>query len=479
MLLVCIQKRMFGKVRIKNLFVLGAALVVVATSVSGSRAAYLSPKEETELGERFLASISSQYEFADYPYITQYMNELGAHIGSQIEVPYFPLKFYVIKDNTVNAFAAPAGHVFFFSGLIGILDDADELASILAHELAHVSARHLASRIDRSQKIGLATLAGMLAGILVGGEVGGALMTGSVAAGIQAELGYSREDERQADQLGFKYTQLSGFNPAGMLTALHKIQRENWYGTQEIPAYLLTHPGAPERMATIESMLRGYEQTPNHETTKNLRAFFPIFQTMVIALCLDKEEAARELEKRLLNDPGSGRAHYGLGLILQRQGKLNEALEHFKIADRENSDSIPVMFSLAETYQMLGEYEDSVSILRRALELSPKEREILFLLGVSLQRLEQYGQASEIYERLTFLPPVKDMVYYNLGLVYGREGTLSLAHYNLGIYFSKLRSREKALFHFEKARELVRNDPDLQDKIEKALEDMRKPHSPQ
>ena len=470
---------MCGKVRIKSLFILGATLAVMATSVSGSRAAYLSPKEETELGERFLASISSQYEFADYPYIMQYMNELGDYIGSHIEVPYFPLKFYVIKDSTVNAFAAPAGHIFFFSGLIGILDDADELASILAHELGHVSARHLVSRIDRSQKIGLATLAGMLAGILVGGEVGGALMTGSVAAGIQAELGYSREDERQADQLGFKYTQLSGFDPAGMLTALQKIQRENWYGTQEIPAYLLTHPGAPERMATIESMLRGYEKTPDHETTKKLRAFFPIFQTMVIALCLDKEQAARELEKRLRNNPSSGTAHYGLGLILQREGKLNEALEHLKIADNKNADSIPVMFSLAETYQMLGEYEDSLSILRRALEVSPKDKEILFLLALSLQELEQYGQASEIYERLTFLPPVKDMVYYNLGIVYGRQGKLALAHYNLGIYFSKLRSREKALFHFEKANELVRNDAALQNKIEKALADMKKSHAPQ
>ena len=465
--------------RIKNLFILGTLLVVTATSASDSRAAYLSPKEETELGARFLASISSQYEFADYPYILQYMNELGAYIGNHIEVPYFPLKFYVIKDSTINAFAAPAGHVFFFSGLISILDDADELASILAHELAHVSARHLASRIDRSQKIGLATLAGVLAGILVGGEVGGALMTGSLAASIQAELGYSREDERQADQLGFKYTQLSGFDPAGMLTALQKIQRETWYGSQEIPAYLLTHPGAPERMATIDSMLRGYEKTRDHETTGKLRAFFPIFQTMVIALCLDKEQAARELEKRLRNDPGSSTAHYGLGLILQREGKLNEALEHFEIAGKRNADSIPVMFSLAETFQMLGRYEDSVSVLKKALELSPKDKEISFLLAMSLQELEHYSQASEIYERLTFLPPVKDMVYYNLGIVYGREGKLALAHYYLGVYFSKLGSREKALFHFEKAKELVRNDDALQRKIEKALGDIKKPHSPQ
>ena len=93
----------------------------------------------------------------------------------------------------------------------------------------------------------------------------------------------------------------------------------------------------------------------------------------------------------------------------------------------------------------------------------------MYLLALSFQNLEQYGQASSIYEKLTFLPPVDDEVYYNLGLVYGRQGKLALAHYNLGIYFTKLRSKEKALFHFEKARELAQSDPALRERIDKAL----------
>jgi len=197
--------------KIKNFFILCATLLIIHIPLSDSRASLLSPEEETELGEGFLKRIRSQYEFADYPYIAQYINNLGNFIGRQIEVPYFPLHFYVIKDTSINAFAAPAGHVFFFSGLIKIMDNVDELASVLAHELGHVSARHLAVRIERSTKIGMATMAAILAGVLIGGEATGALMTGSIAAGAQAELGYSREDERQADQLGFKYTHISGF----------------------------------------------------------------------------------------------------------------------------------------------------------------------------------------------------------------------------------------------------------------------------
>ncbi|UCG64517.1 MAG: M48 family metalloprotease [Deltaproteobacteria bacterium] len=455
--------------RIKSLFILIVAFLVSATALADSQAALLSPQEETKLGQRFLASISAHYEFSDYPYIVQYINDLGAYIGRQVEVPYFPLEFYVIKDNTINAFAAPAGHVFFFSGLIMVMDNVDEFASVLAHELGHVSARHLAAKIERSQKMSLATMAGILAGILIGGEAAGALITGSMAAGIQAELGYSRDDERDADQLGLKYTYLSGFDPEGMVTVLQKMQRESWYGGQGTPSYLLTHPGAAERMANIEAMSRGHKMMPEPDETKKLRLRFPIFHTMVVALCDDKEAATRVFRKILQTDPKSSMAHYGLALILQREGNIHEALSHFSAALRENPNSVPILFSMGNAYQTIGEYENSVSILKKARKLSPKDTNILYLLALSFQNLEQYGQASKIYEKLTFLPPVNDRVYYNLGLVYGRQGKLARAHYNLGIYFTKLRRREKALFHFEKAKELAQSDPALRQRIDKAL----------
>jgi len=195
-----------AKVKIKRIFVYIASLFVIIILSANQGGAFLSTKDETELGKRFLNRIHSQFELAEYPYLIEYINNLGLYIGRQIEVPYFPLNFYVIKNDTINAFAAPAGHVFFFSGLITIMENIDELASVLAHELGHVSGRHLALRIERSKKIGLATMAGILAGILIGGEAAGALITGSMAAGIQTELGYSRDNERQADQLGLKYT---------------------------------------------------------------------------------------------------------------------------------------------------------------------------------------------------------------------------------------------------------------------------------
>jgi predicted Zn-dependent protease len=462
------------KMKSKRFFIFFAALILIATPLTKPLASLLSPEDERKLGERFLKSINSQYEFADYPYIVQYINDLGTYIGRQIEVPYFPLNFYVVKENTVNAFAAPAGHVFIFSGLIIALEDVDELASVIAHELGHVSARHLALRIERSKKINMATIAGVLAGVLVGGKAASALATGSLAAGVQTELGYSREDEGQADRLGFQYVHMSGFNPGGMISVLKKMTRENWYQTGETPQYLLTHPGASERIVGIEAMFQGCEKLPDSEMTKKLRSNFPIFHTMVIAYCHDKDAAVRMFKKGLLSDPESPLDNYGLGLALERGGDMHEAINHFKKAFQKSPESIPIMFSLAKTYQAEGQHENSISILKEALALAPQDKEILFLMAQSLQELERYEESSKIYERLTFLPPVKDRVYYNLGLVYGRQGNLDLAHYNLGIYFAKLNVKEKALFHFNKAKELAANKPALKEKIDKALMDLER-----
>lgn len=460
------------KFRVKPLLIVTAMLFILNLSFAGPLGAYLTTEEEIELGEQFLANIKSQHKLAEYPYLTQYINDLGTHIGRHIEVPYFSLNFYVVNEQIINAFAAPGGHVFIFSDLVIMLDDIDELACILAHELGHVSARHLAARIERSKRIGMATMAGVLAGILVGGKAAGPLVTGSIAAGVQAELGYSREDERQADQIGFRLADASGFDPGGMVIVLKKIQREHWYGGDAIPPYLQTHPGAPERMANIEAMLQGYGKKPDHDKTKQLRSRFPLFKTMVTALCMEEEDAIREFTKRLRSDPKSALALYGLGLVLERAGRITEALDHFRQSLNESPNSIEVMFSMGNAYLGNGQYEESLSILEKALALAPRDKEILYLYALSLQNLERYNVAAKIYERLTFLPPVKDRVYYNLGFVYGRQGNLALAHYNLGIYFTKLRKRTQALFHFQKAEELAAEKPALREKIRNALRDL-------
>ncbi len=447
------------------------SLIIVFQPYGGVSGAFaLSTEEERILGEKFLIQVRQNFDLVDDDFAQQYMNELGHYLTRSLKTEYFPFHFYVVKDNDLNAFAGPGGHIFVFSGLINEMDEVDELAAVVAHEIAHVSARHLASRIEQNKKLGLATLAGMLAGILIGGQAGAAVIAGAQGAAIQAQLHYSREDERQADQLGFKYTDEAGFDPAGLIGALKKIQKNQWIGTDKVPAYLLTHPTGPERMSNLDVMLRDHMKRPENRVTGGFRELFPLFKTIVRAKSVDPPDAERVFNGQLDRDPDSALANFGLGMVWKERAEYDRALEHFEKALKGQPDSVPILRNLGETYQLKGQDAKALEVFEKALRVNGQDRSTLFLLAVSYQNLEKYREAIDLYEKLAALGPAREEVFYNLGVSYGREGRLALAHYNFGIYFRRLGKGEKAKFHFQKALDLSKNDPALTGRIHKAME---------
>jgi len=188
----------------------------------------ISAKKEQELSEEFLKAVFKRFEIIDDPLIVKYINNIGNRIVATLPPQPFKYHFYVIKEDAYNAFAGPAGHIFIFSGLIEAMDNEEELAGIIGHEISHVVCRHISKRIERSKKISALSLAGIAAGILLGiagaGEAAQAVMVGSQAAGHSAALAYSREDEMQADEIGLKYLKKAGYNGKELITILQKIK---------------------------------------------------------------------------------------------------------------------------------------------------------------------------------------------------------------------------------------------------------------
>jgi len=463
------------KTKTKNIYRLTISLSLMIFLIFPFRAREinafaLSVEEETIAGEKFLAMIRKQLDIVDDDFANEYINDLGHYLIRPLETRPFPFRFYIIKDNTLNAFAGPGGHIFLFSGLIEVMDEIDELAAVVCHEIGHVSARHLAQRIEQNKKIGLATMAGVLAAVLLGGKAAGAIMTGSMAASIQAQLTYSRNDERQADQLGFKYMDESGFDPSGMITTLKNLSKGQWLGTGGIPPYLLTHPGGPERISNIETMLTGYIPKPGNRQTAKYRKLFPFLKTILRAKYVDPHEAEKLFNMEIENDPESKLAHLGLGILWKKRSEYDLAADHFQEALKGLPDSSYILRNLGETYQLKGQDTRAIRVLEKALRIDNQDRASLYLLAVSYQNLEAYPEAIRIYERLTLMKPVKDEVFYNLGVSYGRQGRLALAHYNSGIYFKRLRNMREAGFHFHKADELSKNDSALRNRIRKAME---------
>lgn len=442
-------------------------LVALFISMRGATLQALSIHDEETLGQRFLASIRYQFDILEDDFANDYINALGHYLIKPVQPKHFRYHFYIIKLNQINAFAAPGGHIFFYSGLIQAMDKIDELASVMCHEIGHVAARHLSQRVERASKIGLAQMAGMLAGIFVGGGAGAAMMAGTQAAGMQSQLAYSRTDERQADQLGFKYMNQSGFDPSGSITMLEKLQKGQGAGPNTIPQYLLTHPGGPERISNTEAMLGDYEPKPGNEFTATLNAFFPLFRAVVVANSLDPAEAEDLFMMELDNDPRSVPANLGLGIVFKLSWEYELAVDHLKKAQAEAPRSVPVLVNLGETYQLMGEDRQAIAVLQKALAVDSRNRGALFLLANTYQSLEDHENAIPLYKKLTVLGPVKNQVYYNLGVSYGRVNRLGWAHYNFGIFFARRGNREKAEFHFNTAMGHAEYDPALKRRIQK------------
>lgn len=432
----------------------------------------LSIEEERILGNKFLLEVRKYFKLVDDDFVNQFINDLGHHLIGSLETRPFPFRFYVINSKALNAFAAPGGHIFVYSGLIEGMDEIDELASVVCHEIAHVTARHIAARIEQGKKIGLATMAGVLAGAFIGGKAASAVMTGSIAAGIQAQLHYSRNDERQADQLGFKYMDAAGFNPKDMITTLNKIQRGQGFGSDRVPSYLRTHPSGPERMADLDILLSNYNAKSETGQSAKLRAVFPFFKAMITVACATPQEAEQIFKRQLEKEPGSPSALFGLGSLSKARSEYEVAIDHFEEALKGMPDYPPILKKLGETYIQADQDKEGIKILERVLKIDERDKSALFLLAKAYQDLEEYAKAIALYERLKTMEPVKNEVFYNLGMSYGREDKLALAHYHFGVHFKRLENLEKAKYHLEKAEGLSGGNPVLRDQIQRARRDI-------
>jgi predicted Zn-dependent protease len=431
----------------------------------------ISLEEERAMGDKILAQILSSGLVVEDEFVNKYISGLGQYLTRGLETKHFPYDFHVIRDSSWNAFATPGGHIFMFTGLIEIMEDVEELAGVLCHEIAHVSARHISQRIEQSKKLSWATMAGMLAGLVLGGAAGGALMQGSMAAGQAAQLAYSREHERQADQMGFEYMRRSSYNPAGMAATFIKMQRSPMLDPDAIPPYLLTHPMGPERIANIEMMARNTPvPTMMSAEAAVYKKYFKHVKTILRAKYYDPDVAEKIFNSELKSGSDPSLSHFGLGVVAKRRGEYTLAIKHFEVALKRNPRSKNILTHLGETYQLQGEDSKAISCFRKVLNVDKYDKQALFLMAMSYQNLGQYPRAIPLYEKLSTMKPVKAEVYYNLGVCYGRQKKLGLAHFNFGIYFIQVRNPKKSQFHFNKARSLAGNDQRLIQRIDEMLE---------
>ena len=439
----------------------------------------ISIKEEKELREEFMRYVNRYYEIIDDPLIMSYINETGQKILSQIPSQPFDYRFFVIKENVYNAFAIPAGYIFVNSGLLLAMADEDELAGILAHEISHVVCRHISQRIDRSKKIDLATMAGVVAGVFLGvaggsAEAAQALTLGSMAASQTLQLAYSRDDERQADQFGLDYLEQAGYSAEGLLVILKKIRSRQWFGTNQIPTYMMTHPAVEERIAYIDAWLGSKTDSDRkHLKTENPSKPFVRIQNRLRALYADPKDAARFFETGLKKNPADPDLTHGYGLLLARLGNRKEAIGYLQDALTRDALDPSVLSDLGRVYFLDGNMKEALKILQGAASLPGANAEGLYYLGRTYMELEEFNSAADTLESLIEGHHAFTKAYLAIGEAYGKLGRIPEAHFFLGLYHFKKGDDRTAYYHLMRAQKGLK-DPKKLEEINQALKSIGK-----
>ena len=400
-------------------------------------------KEEEEMSRQMMAMIYKHYDVIDDPVIVPYVNKIGQRILATLPKQPFTYHFHVINDDVYNAFATPAGHIFVYTGLLNAMNEEEELAGIMGHEIAHVYCRHISQKIERSKKISMATLAGVAAGVLMGlggaGEAASAVTMGSVAAGQSAELAYSRENEMQADQLGVEFLTKAQYSAGGLLAILKKIRSKTWFGSNQIPTYLMTHPAVEERIAFISSWLENYNQNHKPIALVNPEAFDRVHARSEISYG-DEEIVLSKLASEVAKNPKDPLAHHRYGLILARTGNYKEAISQMRIALTKRAFDPYILKDFGWVYYLDGQYQQALKTLESACTMIPKDAECKFYLGRTQMEMGDLAGASDSLLQVTRDFPQYTEAYYFLGQSLGKQQQLGDAHYYLGVFY--LRSRD-------------------------------------
>ncbi len=245
---------------------------------------HLDSRQEKQIGQAFLRRLINDPAFlADYE-LQHYLQTLGDSVGQHADLRGTRLTFNLIRNNDLNAFAVPGGYITFNTGLVLSTDNESELAAVIAHEIAHLTQRHLPKLIARANQNQLPAMAAIIGSILIGGQAGAAGITLTGAAMESDRLAFTRDFEREADAIGIKMLAQSGYDPQSMVTFFEKLEQHNRIDSG-VPGFLRTHPLSYTRIAESEARAQNY---PEHKHVSSFEYY--LAKARIRALYVERQK---------------------------------------------------------------------------------------------------------------------------------------------------------------------------------------------
>ena len=392
-------------------------------------------KDEKEMGEKFDVMVRSNLPIIEDPEVKQYVDYMLARLVKAIPPQPFTFKATTILHNSLNAFAVPGGYVYVFTGLIMNLDKEEELAGVLAHELAHVTQRHVASRLQKAQFVTLGSLLLAVAGVAAGGAGGGALAMGALGAGQSAMLNYSRLDENEADQIGLQYLIAAGYPPEGMVAGFKVLRQKSWMSGISVPTYLSTHPALGDRINGLQARIQTMGKSVQNRNQDNKR--FTRVKTLLWARYGDDQAALQRFSG------SDGLSSMGRGIVLARQNRINEASTAFDQALKAAPDDPLVLREAGAFHYRKGDMGRADGLLSKAMRIDPKDYMAAFFYARMLDETNRQAHAANYYKQVLRYVPEDAEVHDAYARSLGKTGNTPDAYIHMA--YSAIYSHNKKL----------------------------------
>ena len=465
------------------LFVSGVAEETVALdnshlqlpSLGETSAGLISVTEEYERGQMVLRYYRAALPISQDPFIETYLQGLLQTLVTFSDLPNKKLELLVLDNPQLNAFAAPGGIVGVNTGIFLSAENEHQLASILAHELAHLSQRHYARRVQQGKKSFAVTLAGVIASLMLAsaGE-GDAAMAGillSQSATRDSSLKFSREMEKEADRIGLRTLIQANFDPQGMPSMFEEMLKQTRYRTH-IPDFLLSHPVTESRISDTASRVQKLPRKyyPQNEDYQLIRA----------RVMLRHEENPQNSVKRFKTELESPNkriseitASYGYTLSLIAIKQFDEARK--ALAQLKAIVKNPVIHALTEADIAAGEldFDTAIDVLKTALRSNPNNHALNVRYAEILMRAGKYRDCEVVLLAHSQRFPNNAYVWYLLAEVHGLAGHILEVHKARAEYFMLKGVYSKAEIQLRNALKLIdKEDFQSRAKIEQRLLDL-------
>ena len=430
-------------------------LPLLGDSSSGT----VSTQQEYKLGKAWLQSFRRHVQLHDDPLLQSYLEQLCYDLVAHSDLEDTRLTLVVVNNPTINAFAVPGGVIGIHTGIFTYADNEDQLSSIIAHEIAHLSQRHFARSMEAQRSSSAITLAGLLATVIVSSQADtdAAIATLTTAQAISADhqLRYSRSNEQEADRQGIKILTKAGRNPEASADMLNNMLALSRYKGNRPPEFLLTHPVTERRVAdtrarTISANTRHYPESSDYFIMQARAAVIMQNDAKYSVSYFKQKQDANTLQKKA--------AKYGLALAYSKLGDYKKAGQILTSLLSQDPLNRLLVYTDIENDLLAKNYKSALYKLDYQLKLNRKNYPLQSLLAETLWQGKQYKESARVLSKLSNQRKEDPVIWYKLAEVRGLAGDISGVHKARAEYFILIGAFERAKKQLTLAAKLLAYD---------------------